>query len=136
VNKPIQLIVGCYNLYSNSDDEYVVKLRKLKAENDSNDVEQKKDTDGNSSRSKSTFKLEQRHIYRKSSMKKWDRKRHNKSNEEQKESKDMEAAKELDALLRLGLHSNSPPSWFVEYMESVSILNSNIIKHIFSQDSL
>jgi len=136
VNKPIQLIVGSYNLQSNSDDEYVVKLRKLKTENDSNDVEQKKDTDSNSSRSKSTFKLEQRHMYRKSSMKKWDRKRHNKSIEEQKESKDMEATKELDALLRLGLHSNSPPSWFMEYMESVSIPNSKIIKHVFSQNSL
>lgn len=128
VEKPIQLIVGSYNSHVfNSDDELFVKFCKLNAENNSSNVEQKRDTDSNLSRSKSTFKLKQKHG-KSPSLVKWDRKRHNKSNE-QKESKDTEAPKELDAL-RYGLHSDAAPSWFTEYMESVSAVNLYIItKH-------
>ncbi|XP_011329137.1 uncharacterized protein LOC105274584 isoform X2 [Ooceraea biroi] len=105
IEKPIHLIVGPYN----------GRVSKLREVDDSSD-DQKRDIDSSSSCLESTSKLGQRRWKPLNLMKKWDRKRH-KSNEEQKELKDMEAPK-MDASL-CGIHSDMPPPWFTKYMDSM-----------------
>lgn len=92
------------------------------AESISIDLEPESDIDNNSSRPESIVKHTQTY------------KRHvnlgdtcnekiemdNRSDENERASKDTELPRELDPSVRSGLDPNTPPPWFRDYMESVS----------------